>query len=126
MELEVREELEQILKKKFRNDLGLIDLPLGGAPDDEGNCGIYTSVLSNPKFVYVPVFGSDPSNWKHGYSTMTDRMVLHLLEANSKRKIIPVSVPRAVCRRGLSLRSMAWTVKGYVADSLVNLARKKS
>ncbi|KAE9549904.1 hypothetical protein FO519_006888 [Halicephalobus sp. NKZ332] len=125
IDLEVREELEKILKKKFRNDLNFLDLPLGGAPDDDGNCGIYTAVVSNPKFVYVPVFGNDPSNWKYGYSTMTDRMVLHLLEANSKRKIVPVNIPRAICRRGLSLRSLAWTVKGYVADSIVNLARRK-
>uniref|UniRef100_A0A7E4V9T2 ULP_PROTEASE domain-containing protein n=1 Tax=Panagrellus redivivus TaxID=6233 RepID=A0A7E4V9T2_PANRE len=124
IEADVRERLETAVKKKFRSDLSLIDLPLGGAPNDAGNCGIYTSVISTNKYVYVPVFGSDPSNWKFGYSTMTDRMVVHLLEANSRRKIIPVNIPRALCRRGLSLRSIAWSVRGYAADNIVNHARQ--
>uniref|UniRef100_A0A914PRT3 Transposase n=1 Tax=Panagrolaimus davidi TaxID=227884 RepID=A0A914PRT3_9BILA len=75
-------------------------------------------------YVYVPVFGNDPENWKFGYSTMIDRMVIHLLEANSRRKIIPINIPRALCRRGLSLRSLSWSVKGYAADSVINLARQ--
>uniref|UniRef100_A0AC34FP51 Uncharacterized protein n=1 Tax=Panagrolaimus sp. ES5 TaxID=591445 RepID=A0AC34FP51_9BILA len=46
---EIREELEEAIRKKFRNDLAIIDLPLGGAANDEGNCGIYTAVMSTNK-----------------------------------------------------------------------------
>uniref|UniRef100_A0A914ZA12 Uncharacterized protein n=1 Tax=Panagrolaimus superbus TaxID=310955 RepID=A0A914ZA12_9BILA len=48
---EIREELEEAIRKKFRNDLAIIDLPLGGAANDEGNCGIYTAVMSTNKLV---------------------------------------------------------------------------
>uniref|UniRef100_A0A914PKC5 Uncharacterized protein n=1 Tax=Panagrolaimus davidi TaxID=227884 RepID=A0A914PKC5_9BILA len=48
---EIREELEEAIRKKFHNDLAIIDLPLGGAANDEGNCGIYTAVMSTNKFV---------------------------------------------------------------------------
>ena len=49
LDREIRDELETAIKKKFRNDLSFIDLPLGGAANDAGNCGIYTAVMSTNK-----------------------------------------------------------------------------
>lgn len=56
---------------------------------------------------------------------MMDKMVLQMIETNTHKKVIPITIPRSVCRRGLSLRSMAWTVHGHAADTIINIARMK-
>ncbi|TMS34444.1 hypothetical protein L596_002036 [Steinernema carpocapsae] len=118
---EVRAQLDADLYKKFRDEVMLVDLPV--AEPDEGNCGMYTAILTTDKYVYLPVFGSDPSNWEQGYSTMTDKMVTHLVEANTRKTVVPVSVPRAICRRGYSLRSLSWVARGAIAEKLIGAAR---
>lgn len=56
---------------------------------------------------------------------MTDKMALHTIETNTHKKVIPINIPRAICKRGLSLRSLAWTVKGHAADIIIDMARRK-
>ena len=73
----------------------------------------------------MPVYGSSPHNWAYGFSTLLDKMALHAIEANTHRKVVPVSVPRAFCKRGLSLRSIAWTVRGRAADVLISVPRRR-
>ncbi|KAH7729845.1 hypothetical protein AAVH_02320 [Aphelenchoides avenae] len=124
LEPEARMKLEAEVYKKFRSEVMIVDLPWERSANEEGNCGIYTTLLATEKYVYVPVFGNDPSNWKYGYSSMMDKMVMHMLEANTRKRVVPVSIPRAICRRGLSLRSLAWTVRGLAADTIVSLPRR--
>ncbi|MCP9262239.1 hypothetical protein DINM_005523 [Dirofilaria immitis] len=75
------------------------------------------------KFVYVPVFGNDPGNWKRGHSTMMDKIIIHMIEVNTRKTVVPVNVPRTICERGISLRSLAWTLRGNVADHVIQVAR---
>uniref|UniRef100_A0A1I8AQH6 Secreted protein n=1 Tax=Steinernema glaseri TaxID=37863 RepID=A0A1I8AQH6_9BILA len=118
---EVRAQLDADLYKKFRDEVMLVDLPV--TEPDEGNCGMYTALLTTDKFVYVPVFGNDPLNWEQGYSTMTDKMVIHLVEANTRKTVVPVNIPRSICRRGYSLRSLSWVARGSMAEQLIGTAR---
>uniref|UniRef100_A0A914SEW6 Uncharacterized protein n=1 Tax=Parascaris equorum TaxID=6256 RepID=A0A914SEW6_PAREQ len=74
LDKEARANLDAELYKKFRDEVMLVDLPAQLGQDQKGNCGMY---------VYVPVFGNDPDNWKRGHSTMLDKMVIHMLEASS-------------------------------------------
>ncbi|VDD98003.1 unnamed protein product [Enterobius vermicularis] len=123
LDSEARANLDAELYKKFRDDVTLVDIPAQLGNDQKGNCGMYTAILATDKFLYVPVFGNDPENWKRGHSTMMDKMVLHMLEVNTRKTVVPVSIPRAICERGISLRSLAWTLKGNVADRLIEVAR---
>ncbi|KAI6206503.1 hypothetical protein M3Y94_00919300 [Aphelenchoides besseyi] len=119
-----RATVESELFLKFRSEVMLVDLPASGTLR-EGTCGIYTAALITNKFVYLPVYGSDPNNWAYGFSTMLDKMVLHMIEANTRKKVVPISVPRAFCRRGLSLKSIAWTVRGHSADQIISIPRRR-
>ncbi|VDK56301.1 unnamed protein product [Anisakis simplex] len=123
MDKEARANLDAELYKKFRDEVMLVDIPAQLGQDQKGNCGLYTAILSTDKYVYVPVFGNDPENWKQGHSTMMDKMVIHMLEVNTRKTVIPVNIPRAVCERGISLRSLAWTLRGNAAEHIVQLAR---
>uniref|UniRef100_A0A915CBD9 Uncharacterized protein n=4 Tax=Parascaris univalens TaxID=6257 RepID=A0A915CBD9_PARUN len=123
LDKEARANLDAELYKKFRDEVMLVDLPAQLGQDQKGNCGMYTAILATDKYVYVPVFGNDPDNWKRGHSTMLDKMVIHMLEVNTRKTVIPVNVPRAICERGISLRSLAWTLRGNTAEHIIQLAR---
>uniref|UniRef100_A0A915CNU8 Uncharacterized protein n=1 Tax=Ditylenchus dipsaci TaxID=166011 RepID=A0A915CNU8_9BILA len=118
LEFKIFDQLQSEFQKKSRKDIILLDLPIKRNKNEEGNCGIYSAILATDKYIYAPVFGNSPSNWERGYSSMMDKisrlaafMVLQMIETNTHKKVIPVSIPRAICRRGLSLRSLAWTVR---------------
>ncbi|CAD5212397.1 unnamed protein product [Bursaphelenchus okinawaensis] len=119
-----RTALETEINRKFRNEIMLIDLPISGLTPI-GNCGFYTAALTTDKYVYVPVYGNDPSNWNHGFSTMDDKMALNMIGANTRKKVVPISVPMSFCKRNLSLRSITWTVHGQTADQLISIPRRK-
>uniref|UniRef100_A0A1I8BYQ1 Lactamase_B domain-containing protein n=1 Tax=Meloidogyne hapla TaxID=6305 RepID=A0A1I8BYQ1_MELHA len=121
------------LYKREKKDVAVLELPIGDeekyANDqylrDEGNCGLYTTMLGTERYLFVPVFGNNPANWKRGYSTKTDKMVLRLIETNTRKRVIPVNIPREICRRGISLRSLAWILRGSAANQIRGLARGK-
>ncbi|KAI6238941.1 hypothetical protein M3Y99_00625400 [Aphelenchoides fujianensis] len=119
-----RATVESEVDLRLRSEVMLVDLPASGTLR-EGTCGLYTAALVTNKFVYLPVYGSDPNNWSYGFSTMLDKMVLHMIEANTRKKVVPISVPRAFCRRGLSLRSIAWTLRGHSADQIISIPRRR-
>jgi hypothetical protein len=136
---EKRTRLETELFKKFRDEVTLIDLPARLSGDKTGNCGMYTALLATdryegvyrlvfslPRFVYAPTFGNDPANWANGHSTMEDKLALRVLEANTRKTVVPVNVPRRVCLRGVNLRAIAWTVTGEIGDRLVDAARNRA
>lgn len=75
------------------------------------------------RFVYLPAFGNDPLNWKRGHSSMIDKMTIQLLQVNTRKTIVPVNVPRVICKNGIGLRALAWTLKGPIADQIVEVAR---
>lgn len=52
-------------------------------------------------------------------------MTLRMIEANTHKKVVPVKIPRAFCRRGLTLRSISWAVKGMMAEQIIGIPRKK-
>nr|CAD2141893.1 unnamed protein product [Meloidogyne enterolobii] len=116
------------LYKREKKDVAVLELPIGDEEKyvkDEGNCGLYTTMLGTEKSLFVPVFGNNPANWKRGYSTKTDKMVLRLIETNTRKRVIPVNIPREICRRGISLRSLAWILRGSAANQIRGLARGK-
>ncbi|KAI6183330.1 hypothetical protein M3Y97_00477800 [Aphelenchoides bicaudatus] len=117
--------LESELYSKVRDDIMVTDLSFANELERGGTCGLYTAALVTNKFIYLPVYGSNPENWKHGFSTMTDKMMLHMVEANTRKRVIPVKIPRSFCRRGLSLKSIAWTVKGNAAEQIISIPRKR-
>ncbi|EFO20283.2 hypothetical protein LOAG_08204 [Loa loa] len=123
LDKDMRAYLDAELFKKFRDEVMLIDLPAYLDKDKRGNCGMYTAILATDKFVYVPVFGNDPGNWKRGHSTMMDKIIIHMIEVNTRKTVVPVNVPRTICERGLSLRSLSWTLRGNVADHVIQVAR---
>uniref|UniRef100_A0A914HP85 Uncharacterized protein n=1 Tax=Globodera rostochiensis TaxID=31243 RepID=A0A914HP85_GLORO len=121
--------------KREKKGVTLVELPtVDGARErqlpsdpylsDEGNCGLYSALLATDRFVFVPVFGNIPANWKLGYSTMRDKLMLQLIGTYTQKAVVPVNVPREICRRGLSLRSLSWTVKGAAASTIAELASK--
>uniref|UniRef100_A0AAF5PY03 Uncharacterized protein n=1 Tax=Wuchereria bancrofti TaxID=6293 RepID=A0AAF5PY03_WUCBA len=123
LDKDMRAYLDAELFKKFHDEVMLIDLPAYLDKDRRGNCGMYTAILATDKFLYVPVFGNDPGNWKRGHSTMMDKIIIHMIEVNTRKTVVPVNVPRTICERGISLRSLAWTLRGNVADHVIQVAR---
>uniref|UniRef100_A0A914C6D6 Uncharacterized protein n=1 Tax=Acrobeloides nanus TaxID=290746 RepID=A0A914C6D6_9BILA len=91
---EAREKLENTLDKRYHKKLTIIELPSERKLHEEGNCGIYSALLTTDKYIYVPVFGNDPGNWQHGYSSMTDKIVLHTIQSNTRKKITDVDNKR--------------------------------
>jgi hypothetical protein len=88
--------------------------------------------------IYLPVYGSDPENWKRGFSTsklyyliyhlnvlVTDKMTQHMIEANTRKIVVPISIPYSFCRRGFTLRSISWVVKGLPAEQIIQIPKKK-
>lgn len=122
-------EVETSLWKKFRKRVELIQLPTHYTNETwkgrSGTCGLYTSLVSTKRNLYVPVFGNDPANWDSGHSSMMDKMVLDLIRVNAgpTKSIIPINVPKAICEAGIGLRSLVWQLEGKMADKMVNLAR---
>uniref|UniRef100_A0A183EN59 ULP_PROTEASE domain-containing protein n=1 Tax=Gongylonema pulchrum TaxID=637853 RepID=A0A183EN59_9BILA len=89
LDKDIKDYLDAELFKKFRDEVMLIELPAYPNKDRKGNCGMYTAILTTDRFsgitvsyryVYVPVFGNDPNNWKRGHSTMMDKMIIHMIE----------------------------------------------
>jgi len=119
--------LDATLWKKFRDRIKILELPTHYTEDEwkgkSGVCGLYSSILTTERSLYVPVFGNDPSNWNNGHSTMMDKMVTDILQVNTPKKVLPVNMPQTICETGLSLKSLTWQVTGELSDKLVQLAR---
>ncbi|KAL3120725.1 hypothetical protein niasHT_008017 [Heterodera trifolii] len=119
--------------KREKKEVTVVELPVDGMPkegpsasgghqSDEGNCGLYSAILATDRFVFVPVFGNIAANWQLGYSTMADKRTVHLIESYTRKTVVPVNVPREICRRGLSLRSLSWTLKGAAAKRIMAMS----
>jgi len=90
------------------------------------SCGLYTSMLVTETSVYFPVFGNDPENWRKGYSSMMDRHAQQTVQVNTRKRMVPINVPNAVCEIGGSPISLAWQIEGTIADRLIQIARVKA
>jgi len=51
---------------------------------------------------------------------------LKTIQANTRKKVIAVEIPRVICKNGISLKSLVWTVKGgKLADYLLTITKQK-
>ncbi|WP_353572356.1 agmatine deiminase family protein [Candidatus Albibeggiatoa sp. nov. BB20] len=79
-------------------------------------CGAHVNSLVNDKYVYMPLFFDDPEN------TEIDKDIFSLFKDNTKKTVVPISVPHVICRMGGNLRCLSWQVEGQIADKLVAAA----
>ena len=125
------EAVETVLWKKFRTRVSVIQLPTHYTNDSwkgrSGSCGLYTSLVSTPNNLYVPVFGNDPANWDAGHSSMSDKMATEIISVNAgpTKRVVPINVPKTICEAGIGLRSLVWQLGGDsgLADKIVHLGR---
>uniref|UniRef100_A0A915JB91 Uncharacterized protein n=1 Tax=Romanomermis culicivorax TaxID=13658 RepID=A0A915JB91_ROMCU len=121
--------LEQSVKKSFKNQVKLVEMPdlfvTEAWNNRTGICGLYTNLLMTNDNVYLPVFGNDPENWLIGQSTMVDKMAVEMVQVNTRRNVVPVNMPRKICQIGAGLRSLTWLARGEMADKLMTAARLK-
>lgn len=125
-----RTHLIKEVKLAFR-DLQILEVPSHPVNEDPWRnrtsaCGVYTNLIVTDKFVYQPVFGNDMANWQLGLSTVMDRLVTEMLQVNTRKTVVPINVPHTICQMGAGLRGLSWTVRGSMADQLIDLARRRS
>jgi len=121
---EYRSILQDQLRRRFYQEITIVDLPEGYRHDDmEGNCGSYMGSVMTSNYLYMPVYGNDPANWEHGHSSMMDKVVTQIVQSNTARVVVPVNIPRVLCAIGENIRALSWSVEGPQAQVIVNAAR---